>query len=229
MERRGADGGAELTFEVLRALALLAGLADDLDGAAGEGADDALRLVVGRGGHDLDEGLDLFLLLVDVRDEELLADAAADERRPGRRVAHVERLARRGRPLDRALLWRRLARNGNDDAGRAELGLLAAARDVRPPRVPNHDRSGRRAEEAETGRHSACQNAALPVATERRRARARATEREREDVPLFCPVGLLGDLARHDDHRPLAEREPVRCADILVQVLAAFGNAHPGS
>ena len=37
---------AKLTLQVLRALSLLAGLADNLDGTTGEAADDMLRLVL---------------------------------------------------------------------------------------------------------------------------------------------------------------------------------------
>ena len=122
------------TLEVLCALAFLGRLRDDLDRARGEGADDAFRLVLVRVRDDPNECLDLLLLLVDVRDEELLANAAADVGRSGRRVADVERLTGRARPLDRALLWRRLSTDGDDNARRAEFGLLPNAR-RRHPRI----------------------------------------------------------------------------------------------
>lgn len=172
-----------LTLEVLCALPLLAGLADDLDRARWERANNALWLVVRRRGHDFDERLDLLFLLVHVGDEQLLADAAADERRARRRVVHVERLARRRRPLDTALLRHGLAGDGDHDARGRHLGLFAAPHGLGPPRVADHDRGWGRAQEA-----------------------------------FLSPVRLLRDLARHHDDRPLAERQAVRRADILIQI-----------
>lgn len=137
-----------LTLEVLCALPLLAGLADDLDRARWERANNALWLVVRRRGHDFHECLDLLLLLVHVGDEQLLADAAADERRACRRVIHIERLAGRRRPLDTALLRYGFARNRDHDARGRHLGLFAPPHGLGPPRVADHDRGGGRAQEA---------------------------------------------------------------------------------
>ena len=89
-----------LTLEVFGALPLLAGLADNLDGAGRECANDTLRFVITSRSHDLDEGLDLLLLLIDIRDEELLAHTAPDVCGAGGWVGDVERLTRCACPLD---------------------------------------------------------------------------------------------------------------------------------
>lgn len=75
-----------LTLKVLCTLPLLARLADDFDGPAWEGTDHAFGFVFGRRSHDLHESLHLFLLLVDVGDEELLADATTNVGGARRRV-----------------------------------------------------------------------------------------------------------------------------------------------
>ena len=54
-----------LTFKVFRALALLAGFADDLDWSRRENPNNAFRLVVRSRSHDFDKGFDFLLLLVD--------------------------------------------------------------------------------------------------------------------------------------------------------------------
>ena len=79
-----------LTFQILGTLPLLAGLADNLDGSAREDANDTLRLVVGGRSSDLDQCLDLLFLLVDIRDEELLSNAASEVGGTSRGVVDVE-------------------------------------------------------------------------------------------------------------------------------------------
>ena len=58
------------TFEVLRTLSLLTRLADYLDRSAGERPDNPFGLVIGSGCHNFDQRLNLFLLLVNIGDEE---------------------------------------------------------------------------------------------------------------------------------------------------------------
>lgn len=88
------------TLKVLRTLSLLTGLADNLDRSARERADNAFRLVVGSRSHDFDQSLDLFLLLVNIGDEELLSNTATDVGGASGGVVHVESLARGTGPLD---------------------------------------------------------------------------------------------------------------------------------
>jgi hypothetical protein len=134
-------------LQVLGTLPLLAGFADDLDGPTGKGANDALWLILGGRSSDLDERFDLFLLLVNIRDEELFANTTADVCRTGRGVVHVERLARRSRPVDRAILRGGFAGDGDDNARRGESGLFSSAQHISPPRVTDHDCGGRGTQE----------------------------------------------------------------------------------
>ena len=122
-----------LTFQILGTLPLLTGLADNLDGSTREDANDTLRLVVGGRSSDLDQCLDLLFLLVDIRDEQLLADAAANVGSARRGVGDVKGLASRASPLNRTFLRGGLSGDGDDDAWWAEFRLLAAAMNIRPP------------------------------------------------------------------------------------------------
>lgn len=98
-----------LTFQVFGALPLFAGLADNLDGATRENANDPLGFIVCGRSCDLDQGLNLLLLLVDIRDEELFSDAATKVGGTGGRVVDIERLARGACPFNGSLLRGRLA------------------------------------------------------------------------------------------------------------------------
>lgn len=67
-----------LTLKVFSTLTFLAGLADDLDRTTWKGTDYTLRLIVGRGGSNLNQSFDFLLLFVDVRNEKLFPDTTSD-------------------------------------------------------------------------------------------------------------------------------------------------------
>ena len=103
------------TLEIFGALPLLARLADDLDRARRERANDPFGLIVGRGSHNLHQSLDFLLLLIHIRDEQLLANTAPDIGCAGWWIGDVKRFPRRACPLDRTFLRGRLARDRNND------------------------------------------------------------------------------------------------------------------
>jgi hypothetical protein len=126
-------------LKVLRALPLLAGLTDNLDGATREGANEPIRLTIADRLGDLDKSFHLFLPLVRVADEELLPDAAPDVRDVVRRhVRSVDRTARGGCPLDLTLGGDRLSADRDGDMRRGELHLIASS-SLGPPAVANQN------------------------------------------------------------------------------------------
>ena len=82
-----------LTFKVFGALPFFAGLADDFDRATGKGANDPLGLFAVNWRGDLHQCLYFFLLLIDIGDEELFSDAAANIRCTCWRIIYVKSLA----------------------------------------------------------------------------------------------------------------------------------------
>lgn len=79
-----------LTLEVLGTLSLFTRLADDLDGTTREDTDDTFRLIIRGSGSDFDKGFNFLLLLINIRDEELLPDAAADVGGTCGRITDIE-------------------------------------------------------------------------------------------------------------------------------------------
>jgi hypothetical protein len=98
-----------LTFQVFGTLPLFTWLADDLDRATRENANDPLRFIVRGWSGDLNQGLHLLLFLVNIRDEKLFPNAATKVGGPSGRIVDIERLARGARPFNGSLLWSRLA------------------------------------------------------------------------------------------------------------------------
>lgn len=129
------------TLKILGALALFARLANNFDGATRENTDNSFRSIVRSWRRDFDKRFHLLLLLVDVGDKELLADAASYVGGSSRRVAHVDGLAVCGRPFDSSFLRRRFARDGHHDSRRTWPRIFASADNVVPPGVPNHNSS----------------------------------------------------------------------------------------
>lgn len=84
----------ELTFKIFSTLPLFAWFAYNLDRSTWKYANDSLRFVIRRGGSYLDQCLYLFLLLVDIRDEKLLPNTAANIGGSCGRVRDIEGLAR---------------------------------------------------------------------------------------------------------------------------------------
>src|SRR5216684_6228374 len=111
-------GGAH-TLEVLRTLPLLAWLADNFDRPTGKDCHNPFRLILPSGASNLDKCFDLFLLLVHIRNKQLLPDTAAYVCGTGGRVRNIKRFAHSCRPLDVALLARGLARDGHCNSWRS--------------------------------------------------------------------------------------------------------------